>query len=173
MARRGLFGPARPPGLLVQLLRRLVDPRVYLKAVMLVGFLGLVLLPTLADLTNAVLKPVASEDGTCRIVNVIDGDTVTLMCQEQGLERARILGFDTPEKYAPKCVAEFVAAEKATWALRTLIQQAERIELERDGADQYGRTLVRLILDGQDVAGRMIRAGHARNYSGGPRGSWC
>jgi endonuclease YncB( thermonuclease family) len=33
--------------------------------------------------------------------------------------------------------------------------------------------LVRLTLDGADVALTMIRAGHARAYGGGPRGSWC
>ncbi len=168
-----LFGPARPPGLFTRLLRRLVDPRVYLKAVIAIGFLGLFLLPTAADLLNAALKQVSSEDGTCRILNVIDGDTVTLMCQEQGIERARILGFDTPEKYGPRCVAEFVAAEKATWALRTLIRKADRVSLQREGLDQYGRTLVRLLLDGKDVTGQMVRAGHARTYNGGPRGSWC
>jgi micrococcal nuclease len=104
---------------------------------------------------------------------VVDGDTVTLMCPEEGMESARLLGFDTPEKYAPKCTAEFVAAEKASWALRTLIQKADRLEVAHEGTDQYGRALVRLTLDGQDVARLMIRAGHGRSYGGGPRGSWC
>jgi micrococcal nuclease len=147
--------------------------RFLLKVVSGVGVAGLVLLPMLADLVNAALKPVAGESGACRILNVIDGDTVTLMCPEEGIERARILGFDTPEKYSPKCVAEFIAAERATWALRTLIQKADRLKLTHDGRDQYRRALIRLELDGQDVAGRMIRAGHARTYGGGPRGSWC
>lgn len=168
-----LFGPARPPGIVTRALRRLFSPRFLFKAVMGVGVAGLVLVPMLADLVNAALKPVAGETGACRILNVIDGDTITLMCPEEGVERARILGFDTPEKYSPKCAAEFIAAEQATWALRTLIQKADRLKLVHDGRDQYGRALVRLELDGQDVAGRMIRSGHARTYGGGPRGSWC
>jgi micrococcal nuclease len=168
-----LFGPARPPGAVTRGLRRLLSLRFLLKVVSGVGVAGLVLLPMLADLVNAALKPVAGESGACRILNVIDGDTVTLMCPEEGIERARILGFDTPEKYSPKCVAEFIAAERATWALRTLIQKADRLKLTHDGRDQYQRALIRLELDGQDVAGRMIRAGHARTYGGGPRGSWC
>jgi endonuclease YncB( thermonuclease family) len=57
--------------------------------------------------------------------------------------------------------------------LRTLIQKADRLTLTREGADQYGRALVRLELDGQDVADLMIRGGHGRRYGGGPRGSWC
>jgi micrococcal nuclease len=168
-----LLGPARPAGPLIRTLRRFFDPRFYLKAVMVVGLLALVVVPGVADLVNAALKPVAGAGGTCRILRVVDGDTVTLMCPEEGLESARLLGFDTPEKYAPKCFAEFVAAERASWALRTLIQKADSLKLQREGADQYGRALVRLELDGQDVARRMIRAGHARTYGGGLRGSWC
>jgi endonuclease YncB( thermonuclease family) len=132
-----------------------------------------VLVPTIADLVNAGMKTVASDQGDCRIIRVVDGDTVSLICPEDGMVSARILGFDTPEKYAPKCLDEFVAAEQASWALRTMIQKADRINLTHDGTDQYGRALVRLELDGVDVARLMIRAGHARQYGGGLRGSWC
>lgn len=168
-----LLRPARPPGILTRALRRVVDPRFYLKLVMGVAVLGLILIPTLADLANAALKPVAGDGGTCRIIRVVDGDTVSLMCPEEGLHSARLLGFDTPEKFSPNCMAEFVAAERASWALRTLIQKADRLSLTHDGIDQYGRALVKLELDGMDVAGLMVQAGHARVNNGGPRGSWC
>jgi endonuclease YncB( thermonuclease family) len=168
-----LFRPARPAGPVVRLVRRLADPRFYLKSVIGLGLFGLLILPTLADLVNAAMKPVASAEGDCRIVRVVDGDTVTLICPDEGMVSARLLGFDTPEKYAPKCLAEFVAAEKAGWHLRMLIQKANRLALRFDGRDQYGRALVRLELDGVDVARLMIRAGHARAYGGGLRGGWC
>jgi endonuclease YncB( thermonuclease family) len=155
------------------LLRRLTDPRFFLKAGLTLALLALILVPAIADLVNAAMKPVAGDTGSCRILRVVDGDTVTLACQDEGIESARILGYDTPEKYAPKCTAEFIAAERASWALRTLIQQADRITLTHDGRDQYGRALVRLELDGQDVARAMIRDGHARAYGGGLRGTWC
>lgn len=168
-----IFRPARPAGFLTRALRRLVSPRFAVKAVLGLGVLGLVIAPSVADLVNAVLRPARSDQGDCRVLNVVDGDTVTLICGESGIGRARILGYDTPEKYAPKCVGEFLAAERASWALRTLIQQAERLEITHQGQDQYGRALVVLSLDGQDVARAMIRAGHARAYGGGLRGSWC
>lgn len=168
-----LLRPARPAGAVTRTVRRLVDPRFYLKAVIGLAVGGLVLLPTVADLVNAGMKTVASEQGDCRIIRVVDGDTLSLICPEDGMVSARILGFDTPEKYAPKCLGEFVAAEKAGWALRTLIQKADRLSLGFEGRDQYGRSLVRLEIDGVDVARAMIRAGHARQYSGGLRGSWC
>ena len=154
-------------------LRRLTDLRLLIKIVMSVAVLGLLLLPSLADLLNAALKPVAAAGGTCRVLNVVDGDTLTLMCPDEGVERARLMGFDTPEKYSPNCLAELVAAEKATWALRTLIQKADRLTITHEGRDKYGRALVRLELDGQDVARRMVATGYARVYGGGLRGSWC
>ncbi len=165
--------PYRPPGRLTRFLRRVVNPLFYLKAVIGLGLVGFLILPMLADLVNATMKPVQAAEGPCRILRVVDGDTVTLMCPEAGVESARLVGLDTPEKFSPGCMAEFVAAERAAWALRTLIQRADRLTITREGSDRYGRALVRLELDGQDVADRMIRAGHARRYGGGPRGSWC
>ncbi len=150
-----------------------MNPVFYLKTAIGLGLIALFILPAIADLINAAMKPVVADDGTCRILRVVDGDTVTLMCGEEGMESARLLGFDTPEKFSPKCTAEFLAAERAGWALRTMIQKADRLRVVREGADQYGRALVRLELDGQDVADLMIRAGHGRRYGGGPRGSWC
>jgi micrococcal nuclease len=169
-----LFGPARPPGPIARFVRRLVSVRGLFRVVMAVVVVGLIVIPLVADLVNAATKTVLAEGGgTCRILRVVDGDTVTLMCPEEGVQSARLVGFDTPEKYSPKCVSEFVAAERASWELRTLIQKAERLRVTREGVDRYGRALVRLELDGQDVAGRMVRTGLARVNNGGPRGSWC
>jgi micrococcal nuclease len=154
-------------------MRRVIDPRFYLKLVIGVAVAGLVLVPTVADLVNAAMKTVASDQGDCRVIRVVDGDTVSMICPEEGMMSARLLGFDTPEKYAPKCLAEFVAAERASWALRTLIQKADWLSLTQEGTDQYGRALMRLEIDGVDVARLMIRAGHGRSYGGGLRGSWC
>lgn len=168
-----LFRPARPAGPVVRGLRRLADPRFYLKLVIGVAVGGLLLVPMIADLVNAAMRPIASEQGPCRIIRVIDGDTVSLICPEDGMQSARIMGFDTPELYAPRCVGEFVAAQKASWALRTLIQRADRLELQHQGTDRYGRALVVLEVNGVDVAREMIRAGHGRPYGGGLRGTWC
>ena len=82
-------------------------------------------------------------------------------------------GLTPPEKYAPKCLSEFLAAERASWHLRTLIQGADRMQLVHQGTDQYGRALVQLEIDGVDVARLMIRGGYGRAYGGGLRGTWC
>lgn len=165
--------PARAPGPMTRLVRRLVSVRFYIKTVMTALVLGLVLVPTAADLVNAATKTLIGEGETCRILRVIDGDTLSLICPEEGMESARLMGFDTPEKYSPQCLAEFVAAEQAAWALRTLIQKADRLTMTRGGRDRFGRALVELQVDGVDLARLMVRAGHARANTGGPRGSWC
>ncbi len=155
------------------MLDRIFNPVVYLKLVMIMAGLGLIVLPYGADAVNAALKPVASADGDCRVLVVVDGDTVKLVCPGRGVETARLMGFDAPEKFSPRCVGELVAAEKATWGLRGIIFAADALAVERDGTDRYGRALVRLVVDGQDVARAMIRGGYGRAYSGGLRGGWC
>lgn len=165
--------PRRPQSWWRRALGRVLDPVFYLKLVMIVAGLGLVVLPYGADALNAALKPVASADGDCRVLLVIDGDTVKLVCPGRGVETARLMGFDAPEKFSPRCVGEVVAAEQATWGLRRMIFEANTLALERDGTDRYGRVLARLSLDGQDVARLMIKAGYGRTYAGGLRGGWC
>jgi micrococcal nuclease len=170
---RNMAPRPKPPNWFRRFLRRIADPLFYLRAVIVLAGLGLILLPLAADAVNAIARPVSGPNGTCRILSVIDGDTVSLWCEGQGVSRARLVGFDTPEMFSPRCPKEFIAAQQATWALRWMILRAHTLRLTPLGQDRYHRRLVSLMLDGQSVARRMIKAGHARAYSGGKRGGWC
>lgn len=152
---------------------RLADPRFYLSAVIVLSALGLVVLPIVADGTLAVAKPFSTDGRPCRVLRVVDGDTVQMFCGGRGLFRARLTGFDAPELFSPKCMSERIAAFRAKWALRRIIFSAERMTLVFRGTDRYGRRLVAMMLDGRPVAARMIAAGHARAYAGGRRKGWC
>lgn len=152
---------------------RLADPRFYLSAAILIASFGLVVLPVAADALIAVARPAGSGDGTCRIYQVIDGDTVRMWCEGRGNVPARLTGFDTPELFSPACPSEMAAAVQAKWALRLAIWQAGKVTLHREGTDRYGRALVAAILDGEPLARKMIADGHARPYSGGARQGWC
>lgn len=134
---------------------------------------GLLGLPLLADIASAAKRLASGGDDGCRIVNVIDGDTVTVWCGSGGIERARLTGFDTPEKFSPGCVSELLAAERATWALRWMVFSADKVAVVTEGRDRYDRLLAAMILDGTPLHRLMIRDGHARAYDGGRRGSWC
>ena len=107
----------------------------------------------------------------CALLRVIDGDTVDLACGG-AVQRTRLLGLDTPEKYSPACRSEHQRALAAERHLASLLRGAA-ITAEIRGYDRYGRTLALLRADGRDLAGQMIDAGHARAYSGGPRQGWC
>jgi endonuclease YncB( thermonuclease family) len=152
---------------------RLADPRFYLRAVVVVASLGLVVLPGIADATLSVFRPLAAESGSCRIYQVVDGDTVRMWCPDRGNVSARLKGFDAPELFSPQCASELAAAVKAKWALRLVLWQEDEVRIVREGTDRYGRALVTVFTDGVPLARRMISDGHARMYDGGIRQTWC
>ena len=100
---------------------------------------------------------------------MIDGDTI-----RWNGERVRLLGYDTPEVFTPRCRAEKRNGEAAKAALSGLVQSALSAELLiSPRRDRHGRILAALRLDGQDVAEWMIAAGLAVRYEGGRRRDWC
>jgi endonuclease YncB( thermonuclease family) len=132
-----------------------------------------VALGTLAGLAILSAGLTGSGGSGCRILAVIDGDTVSAFCPGEGLVRARLEGFDTPESWDPRCLSEWWAGRRATLALRWKLLAAGEIETVLSGSDRYGRRLMTLFLDGENVARAMIAEGHARPYAGGPRAGWC
>lgn len=153
--------------------RSAARPAACLKGAVVVAAAALLGLQLVADGVNAALRPASGPEGTCRVLAVIDGDTVTLWCPGGPPERARLMGYDSPELFSPGCAAELIAAERAKWALRLMILGAAKVGLQPEGRDRYGRALVRLTVDGHPVAARMIEAGHGRPYDGGRRRGWC
>ena len=109
----------------------------------------------------------------CRVVRVIDGDTVDLGCVDRGVVRARIVGYDSPELFSPGCDAERVAAEQARRVLDTWARHATSTEVAFLGRDRYDRQLVDMRLSGQRVAASMVETGNGRRYFGNLRGGWC
>jgi micrococcal nuclease len=133
--------------------------------VWLAGLLG----PPVGDRVMARMSPV---DG-CRVNYIVDGDTIDMTCPGEGNFRARLTGFDAPEVFSPGCASELAAGIAATHKLRTLLWSAGTVEFALGGFDRYDRRLVRLGLDGRDVAETMVTTGHARAYGGGSRAGWC
>ena len=106
------------------------------------------------------------------LIVAVDGDTIHV-----DDERIRIVGLDAPETYQARCESERQRGHRATAHLRRLLAGGT-ITIRGQGRDRYGRTLARVFVDGRDVAGLMIRAGHAARYTC-PRGrcprriDWC
>jgi len=109
----------------------------------------------------------------CRVVRVIDGDTVRIYCPGRGFDLARLIGFDTPEVFSPRCFGEWWAGTKASWALSRHLWTADEVKIVLSGTDRYDRRLATLFVDGRNIAPTMIADGHARPYAGGRREGWC
>ncbi|MFN3643422.1 MAG: thermonuclease family protein [Gemmobacter sp.] len=164
---------AAPPPVPPQPVRAAADRRFHSRnRIALALALAILALP-IADgaLTAGLTDRAAGSD--CRILSVIDGDTVTLWCAGTGTARARLAGFGAPEVFSPRCTAEWQAGMAATWALRRMLWSAGETRVLREGTDRYGRILAAVSIDGAPLARRMIAAGHARPYAGGPRQGWC
>jgi endonuclease YncB( thermonuclease family) len=120
------------------------------------------------DAINGVLTPHTG----CRIVTVVDGDTVKMICPLSGWRTGRILAYDTPELNG-RCLRETGMAMAATYYFRWILWSGSHIEARTEGTDRYGRALTLLLVDGEGVARRMVEAGLARWYDGGRRAGWC
>lgn len=98
---------------------------------------------------------------------VIDGDTV----RHRG-ERLRLLDIDAPEIFKPRCVAEVKKGFEAKARLRHLLNEASRIDIEKSGkVDKYDRALVRIYINGVDVAKTLMEENLATHWSPG-RKAW-
>ena len=171
--RFGMGLPPRRPPPRRRLWHRLADPQFYLRAVVAVAGLALVLLPLLADGTLATVRPIAFGADNCRVMHVVDGDTVDIWCGTRGMERVRFTGFDAPELYSPKCLSELIAAHSAKWALRGYLFGTADLRLQFGRTDRYDRRLATLWLGSKALSEVMIKGGHARAYLGGKRSGWC
>lgn len=100
-----------------------------------------------------------------RVDCVVDGDTLWL-----GREKARIANIDTPELHSPKCPSERALAIAARNRLHALLQTP--FVVWRGSQDRYGRTLVRITVEGRDVGEVLVAEKHARPYRG-KREPWC
>ncbi|HXF89542.1 MAG TPA: thermonuclease family protein [Xanthobacteraceae bacterium] len=100
---------------------------------------------------------------------VIDGDTI----RYQG-ERWRLEGFDAPEIEHARCTQELARGIAARSRLLALARSGAPLALVPSGrTDRYGRSLARLLVDGEDAGEVLVREGLARPYAGGPREGWC
>jgi endonuclease YncB( thermonuclease family) len=151
--------------------RKPTTPERYLKLVIVAATLLLGCLQFFPDATLIVSQRL--DPNSCRIVSVTDGDTVRVWCPGKGLQKARLLGFDTPETFRPRCFEEFAKGTLATWYLRVVLLRTDELTIVRQGTDRFGRVLVKLWVDGRPLAQKMIEKGLARPYSGGQRKGWC
>jgi micrococcal nuclease len=107
-----------------------------------------------------------------------DGDTCTVSLADlpplfgQHIN-IRILGIDTPELNA-QCEREKSLAQQAKALTESTVRQGKQIEITDVLRDKYFRILGRLVVDGEDLGSKLLAAGLAVPYNGGPKiKDWC
>ncbi|MFC7052321.1 thermonuclease family protein [Hansschlegelia quercus] len=121
-------------------------------------------------------RPTSSAAVAASALAVIDGDTlearIAVFPGQEIVTRIRLAGVDTPERRG-RCAGERDAAEKATRALKALVE-GRRLSLTDVRGDKYfGRVVARVANEDGDVADALISGGYGRPYGGGRREGWC
>ena len=134
-------------------------------------FLSLVLLTL--TLTSA-----SAADLVMPVRGVYDGDTIysDLCALPYPLNKVsvRVRGIDTPE-IRGDCDNEKSLAYKAKDELIKILSSSDKVMVKNIVWDKYGGRVDGdiFLLDGTDVAKKMIESNLAREYTGGLRGTWC
>lgn len=106
-------------------------------------------------------------------ITVIDGDTLKI-----NGETIRMWGIDAPEIFRAHCQAEHDLGERSAQFLALKVARAERVVASpmQNNPDRYGRTVARIIIDGQDTGAILVEKNLARpwDYDGGEKKpDWC
>ena len=91
-----------------------------------------------------------------KVVGVADGDTVTVLDENEAERKVRLNGIDAPEKSQP-------FGEASKQHLSDLVY-GKVVNVEGQETDRYGRLVGVLLLDGQDINLAQLEAGQAWYY---------
>jgi endonuclease YncB( thermonuclease family) len=115
-----------------------------------------------------------------KIIRVSDGDTIVISAPYLPAPlkpelAVRIYGVDTPEKgHRAQCPAEAAAAERASAWTKTLVANGKQHQVILYKWDKFGgRVIGDIVVNGQSVRRGLIANGHAREYYGDAKQSWC
>jgi endonuclease YncB( thermonuclease family) len=115
-----------------------------------------------------------------KIIRVTDGDTIVIAAPYLPAPlrpqlAVRIYGVDTPEKgHRAQCPAEAAAAERASAWTQQLVAAGKQHQVILYKWDKFGgRVIGDIVVDGQSVRRGLIANGHAREYYGEAKTSWC
>lgn len=140
-------------------------------------FLLLLVVPVLV-MAQPKQKPGVTYDAV--ITRVIDGDTVAFSAPflPDPLKKElsiRVFGVDTPEKgHRAQCASEARRGEAASTFTKNVVAKTTQRQIVIMDWDKYGgRVLGDVILDGQSLRQMLIVNGHAREYFGEAKQSWC
>jgi endonuclease YncB( thermonuclease family) len=115
-----------------------------------------------------------------QIIRISDGDTIVISAPFLPAPlkpelAVRIYGVDTPEKgHRAQCPQEDQRAQAASAWTTQLIRSAPKHQVILYKWDKFGgRVIGDIVVNGQSVRRGLIANGHAREYYGEAKTSWC
>lgn len=99
-----------------------------------------------------------TEDFTCKVVKVHDGDTITVRWEDRD--------FDFPVRFANLAAPELSEGgqEAQSWLENLLLGETIQVILSKQRVEKWGRILGTIIFQGQDIAEQEIWMGLARSW---------
>ncbi|MEZ5664694.1 MAG: thermonuclease family protein [Burkholderiaceae bacterium] len=110
----------------------------------------------LATLLAWMLGAAAAQPITGRVVEVIDGDTVTVLVQGRKQLKVRLAGIDAPER-------KQAFGQRAKQRLSALVFR-KTVTVVGHKQDRYRRLIAKLLVDGHDTNLEMIALGYAWHF---------
>lgn len=139
----------------------------YIKIIAILGALTLAGVILAVSVRTTEHTPAAASASTGTVVAVVDGDTIDVDLDE-GKQRIRVIGIDTPEIAREAGKTSDCYAEEARTFLDELLY-GRTVELRsdpsQDNIDKYGRLLRHVYIDGQNAAHEALSAGMGREYT--------
>jgi endonuclease YncB( thermonuclease family) len=146
----------------------------------LLAFIFAALLATSASAQVKAPKEPVGATYDAQIIRISDGDTIVISAPFLPAPlkpelAVRIYGVDTPEKgHRAQCPQEAQRAELASAWTTQLIKSAPRHQVILYKWDKFGgRVIGDIVVNGQSVRRGLIANGHAREYYGDAKQSWC
>ena len=93
------------------------------------------------------------------VIQVIDGDTIDVRDTNGNVERIRVYGIDSPERWEP-------CHKMARGFVRELLLNRD-VKIIPQGRGRYGRLLAFVMMDRKSLGLELVKGGMARVYSNG------
>ncbi len=112
----------------------------------------------------------------CKVIDVYDGDTVTIIFPFSGShykDKCRLFGIDTPELRTKNTEEKVAGIAARDWLRERILNKVIWIEFK--GKDKYGRFMGNLYekKDGESINMILVQNGMACTYDGGKKKRWC
>jgi micrococcal nuclease len=106
--------------------------------------------------------PRARVDARGTVVRVVDGDTLDILIEGEGVVRVRLIGVDAPESVDPSRPVECYGLAASRFVHRRLLGVRVGLEYDVERLDRYGRTLAYLWVGGRLFNEELVREGYAQ-----------